>query len=164
MEADFHGWGMLLACYNSQSNNSGMQICAEKIIEQVEKVLAEDSDNGTALALGALSFAALGQMASARQWIERALLLDPDNLYMRYNLAWGLIAIFNDAEAAVDMLEPFLEKAGPSAIRLAANDPNLDRLRGDPRFQGMLASAKERLGVGPGAFTYPAASALPRRS
>ena len=86
-------------------------------------------------------------METAREWIDRALLLDPDNLYMRYNLAWPLLAFFNDKEAALEMIGPALEKAGRNLVSLAAADRNLEPLRGDPRFQKMLADAMARAGI-----------------
>lgn len=147
METDFHGLGMLAACYTALGNPAGVQHCAQRIITQVDKVLAADADNGIALALGALSFAALGDMERARQWIDRALLADPRNLFMRYNLAYGFLIRFNDPDRAMEMLDPVFAKAGPSTIRLAANDPNLDRLRDDQRFVAMLAAARDRLGM-----------------
>ena len=147
VEADFHGLGMLLACYNAQGNMTGAKPCASKIIEQVERVVARDPDNGVALALGSLSFATLGQTDRAKHWSDRAVRLDPDNLFMRYNLGWGQAVIFRDKEAAVDMLTPVLERGGPSTIRLAAVDPNLDSLRDHPRFCAMMADASRRAGI-----------------
>jgi adenylate cyclase len=147
MESDFHGWGMLAACYLAQGDSAGLQRCAEKLSGQVESALARDPDNGSALAFGALAFAVLGQMDRAREYIDRALLLDPENLYMRYNLAWPLLAYFQDRQATIDMVEPALAKAGRNLVRLAASDPNLDGLREDPRFKAILASAAERVGL-----------------
>ena len=144
-EGDFHSWGMLSAARLAQGNLAQAKKCAEKVLEHVEGVLARDPDNGAALAFGALSFAAVGQSERAREWIDRALLLDPDNLYMRYNLAWPLIAFFDDKEAALELLEPALAKGGRTLISLAAADHNLDPLRDDPRFQKMIETALARV-------------------
>jgi adenylate cyclase len=154
MDVDFHGWGMLLACCNAQQDIPGRQACAKKIIEQADEVLARDPDNGAALAFGALSYSALGQFDRARDWIDRALLLDPDNYFMRFNLAVNLVLFFKDREAAIEALESALAKGGPNVVTLIANDPNLDSIRDDPRFQQMLSLAKERVGL----VTAPAAS------
>ena len=156
-DGDFHSWGMLSAAYLAQGNMEQARDCANKVLEHVEGVLSRDPDNGAALAFGALSFAAVGEAERARQWIDRALLLDPDNLYMRYNLAWPLLAFFDDKEGALDLLEPALAKAGSTLVSLAAADRNLDRLRDDPRFQKMLEAAKARVGA-PGPATPPAAA------
>ena len=165
METDFHGWGMLAASYLAKGDLEQVRQCAARIIEQVEGALARDPDNGAALAFGALSFAAVGRLDRAREWIEQALLLDPDNLYMRYNLAWPLIAFFKDEAAAIDMLEPVLARAGPNVVRLAQADPNLDCLRTDRRFRQMLSAAEERLSLTARAPpSEPAASSAPLRS
>jgi adenylate cyclase len=147
MEADYHGLGMLFAYYNGRGDPDGARRTAERTVEQVEKVLAANPDNGAALAFGAMSLALLGKKDRARDWMERCLLVDPDNLQMRYNLAWGLNKVFGDREAAIDMLKPVFAQAGANIIRLAANDPNLDNLREDPRFETMMRSAKERVGL-----------------
>jgi adenylate cyclase len=148
METDYHGLGMLLAYYHAQGDVENAGRTAQRTIEQVEKVLACDPDNGAALAFGAMSLAALGNVDRAREWIERCLLVDPDNLQMRYNLAWGLNKVFRDTEAAIAMLRPVMEHAGANIIRLAANDPNLDNLRDDARFAAMMEAAKQRVGLG----------------
>ena len=146
VDTDFHSLGMLTAAYLARGDLERVRNCAEKMVVLIEQVLARDPDNGAALAFIALSLAALGQMERAREFVDRALLLDPNNLYMRYNLAWPMIAFFRDKEAAIDLLEPALANAGRNLISLAEADCNLDSLRGDPRFQNMLATARERVG------------------
>ena len=147
--ADFHGWGMLFACYLAKGDSARARGCAAKIIGLVEGVVSRDPDNGIALAIGANSFAALGRWDQARQWVSRAEQFDSANLFMRYNLTFGLAVVFNDKDAALKMIAPVLAKGGPSTIRLAAADPNLDSLRSEARFSDMLSAAFQRLGIEP---------------
>jgi adenylate cyclase len=167
-ESDFHSRGMLSAAYLAQGDLRRAQECARTVIEQVEAALTRNPDNGAALAYGALSFAAVGQLDRAREWIERALLLDPDNLYMRYNLAWPLLAFFKDKEAALAMLGPALARGGGNLVTLAEADRNLDPLRDDPRFQEMLKAAQARVRTtakpSEKAANRPAAASAPLRS
>jgi len=146
-ETDFHSRGMLSALYLARGNLEAARACAANVIEQVQAALARNPDNGAALAYGVLSFAAVGNFERAREWMERALLLDPDNMYMRYNLAWPALAFFKDTELALQLLEPALEKGGRTLVSLASADRNLDVLRDDPRFDRMLSEAKRRVGV-----------------
>ena len=149
-ETDFHSRGMLSALYLARGDKERARECAAKMIDHVEAALARDPDNGAALAYGALSFAAIGNAERARDWIDRALMLDPENMYMRYNLAWPVLAFFDDKEEALELLGPALAKAGKTLISLAAADRNLDPLRGDPRFDQMIDAAKARVGFGSG--------------
>ena len=155
-ESDFHSRGMLSALYLAQGDVESARACAAKVIGPVEAALVRNPDNGAALAYGVLSFAAAGNADRAREWIERALLLDPDNMYMRYNLAWPVLAFFDDREQALDLLEPALAKGGRTLVSLAEADRNLDRLRDDPRFRKMLEEAKARM-----VFGNEAASSAP---
>ena len=163
-ETDFHSRGMLSALYLARGDKERARDCAAKMIEHVESALARDPDNGAALAYGALSFAALGNADRAREWIDRALMLDPENMYMRYNLAWPVLAFFGDKEEALQLLEPALERAGKTLISLASADRNLDSLRDDPRFRRMLDAAQARVSGEPAEVSPPAASSTPLRS
>jgi len=164
-ESDFHSLGMLTAAYLAQGDMERVKLCAGKMTNLIGPVLARDPDNGAALAFVALSCAALGNLERAREYIERALLLDPDNLYMRFNLAWPLLIFFKDKQGALDLLGPALARAGRNLISLAAADHNLDMLRTDPRFELMLGEAKSRVGLTTiAAAASPAAASGPLRS
>jgi adenylate cyclase len=114
---------MLFAYYYSKADVDSARRVAKRTVEQVEKVLAANPDNGAALAFGAMALATGGDVDRARDWIERCLLVDPDNLQMRYNLAWGFNKVLNDQEAALDMLRPVFGRreqtssASPRTIR-----------------------------------------------
>ena len=144
-DSDFHSLGMLTATYLGCGEMGRVRECAERLVTLVGEVLSRDPNNGAAIAFAALSHGALGEQDKARELIERAILLDPDNLYMRYNLAWPLIAFFKDKDAAIELLGPALARGGGNLISLAAVDQNLDPIRDDPRFEQMLAAAVARV-------------------
>jgi adenylate cyclase len=62
------------------------------------------------MGMGVTALAALGETDRAKDWMRRALLIDPDNLQMRYNFACTLAASLGDPDAALDMLGPVLER------------------------------------------------------
>ena len=146
METDFHAWGMLFTCYKAQGREEMYAPTATSLLTQVERVLAEDPDNGAALSLGAASLAILGQPDRAKQWIGRAVLVDPDNLNMRYNFACAL-ANTDDLEGAVEMLRPVFAICGRTIINVAESDVDLDELSKHPDYRSMMAEAKQRLGM-----------------
>jgi adenylate cyclase len=80
--------------------------------------------------------------------MRRALVLDPDNLVMRYNTACALLRRFDEPGEALKTLEPFFDKVtSTSWIWHAEADPDFDQIRDDPRFKEMLCAAKQRLGI-----------------
>ena len=115
-------------------------------LERAEKAIARDSSNGRAFSFGVTALAVLGQRERAREWIDRALLLDPDNMLMRYNFACALSAHLNDVDGALDLLNSTLGSGyGRQTLLSMRADPDLDPIRDDPRFQAMMAEAEARL-------------------
>ncbi len=148
MESDWHNPSMLITCYNSIGDKTALNRAAKTALERAERAIAQDPTNGPALAVGASALSMFGEEERARDWIGRALLLDPDNLSMRYNLACSLARELGDPEAAMETLQLFFEKVNsPMHIRHLEVDPDLDDIRADPRFVAMLADAKQRLGM-----------------
>jgi adenylate cyclase len=148
METDWHNLLMLSTCYQSIGDAAGIQRAAQLTIERTQRAVTSDPTNGTALAAGAYALAMFGQTDRAREWTRRALLLDPDNLTMRYNLACTMIRQLGDSGDALEVLRPFFDRMNSATwLRHIEFDPDLDPIRDDPRFKEMFAAAKERLGM-----------------
>jgi adenylate cyclase len=147
-DTDWHNPLMLITCYEATGDQDKLLEAAGMARDRVQRAIAIDPMNGTALASGAHALAALGDKDRAREWMRRALVLDPDNLVMRYNTACSLLRRFDDPGEAMKTLEPFFEKVtSTSWIWHAEADPDFDQIRDQPRFKDMLAAAKERLGM-----------------
>jgi len=152
IETAFNAPFMLVSCYTALGDGDNARRVARIALERAEKAVAADRNNGNAMVTGASALAALGERDRAKDWMRRALLIDPDNLNMRYNFACTLAAWLGDAQAALDMLGPALERdEGRQLLQGVATDPDLAGLRGDPRFQAMIAAAEARLAAEAGA-------------
>jgi adenylate cyclase len=148
MESDWHNAAMLIGCYRVTGEPDQVRRVAQMTVERAEKAIARVPSNATILASGASALGTLGEDQKARDWIDRALLLDPDNNIMRYNLACALATDLRDAGHALEVLGPYFSTTlGVTHVRHAEVDPDLDPLRDDPRFKEMLAAAKQRLGM-----------------
>jgi adenylate cyclase len=151
MESDLSAPGMLITCYKTLGDLSDLHRVAEIALSRAERALAADPSSGKALAFGVNALAALGDASHAREWIERALVVDPENRSTRFNCACALSAHLNDADAAIELLAPIFERAPPSLIDHAMADTDLDPIRTDPRFQKMISRAQARIAAaGPG--------------
>jgi len=146
-ENDFGSAGMLITVYSALGKPEAAQRAAKIALERCEKILARDSNNAAALDHSPVSLAILGQRERAKQRMERALLIDPDNMTMRYNFVCALANYLGEKDAALEMLRPAFEQMGGlGLINHAKVDPDLDSIRDDPRFKEMLATAERRLG------------------
>ena len=145
MDTDYHDAGMLMTCYRALDDAENERRVAQMTVTRAERAVAQDPSNGTALAMGAGALGSLGDAPRARDWIARALLIDPDNILLRYNLSCSLILDLNDADGAMDMLGPYFEQATLGQIGHAEVDPDMNPIRDNPRFKAMVAAAMERL-------------------
>jgi adenylate cyclase len=145
VETDTGSPMMLISCYTALGDAENTRRIARIVLERAEKAVARDRSNGNALGAGVAALAALGEADRAQDWMRRALLIDPDNLLMRYNFSCAIARSLDDPEAVLAMLGPVLERDAGRIVRAVPTDPDLARLRGDPRFQAMLAAAEARL-------------------
>ena len=121
MDADWSSPMMLTTCYEAINDRAQLERVARMTMERTERALAKDPTNGTALAAGAYSLAMFGDKERAVEWMRRALVLDPDNLNMRYNLACTMVRQLGDVDETLNTLEPFFERVSSATIMIPAN-------------------------------------------
>ena len=97
------------------------------------------------MAYSAYALATLGEAERAKERMNRALLIDPDNLSMRYNFACVLLIHLNETDASLDVLGPVMESASIGHLNHVKADPDFIRLHDNPRFKAMIAAAEARL-------------------
>ena len=136
--------GLLMSCYSAVGDDEGAQRAAKMALARAEEALAQDHVDGAAIGCGASALAVLGKPDQARDLIRRALLIDPDNLRMRYNFACGAVMYLKDVDMALDLLDSVFAKMSVSWLRHAELDPDLDSIRNLPRYRALVAAAEKR--------------------
>jgi adenylate cyclase len=144
-ETDTTASSMLITICTALGDREGAHRAARVSLERAEAILAQDRSNGAAMAVCVCALGALGEADRCRDWIRRALLVDPDNQLMRYNCACTLSALLGDIEGAFDLMGPYLAQAPRFDVDWAKVDPDMAPLGDDPRFQAMIAAAEVRL-------------------
>ena len=104
---------------------------------------------GTAMAAMFSALLTLGEPERAKEWVRRAVLLDPDNLGMRYNLACDLIVNLRDYDGALELLGSVFRNGGAEQLAWLKSDPDIDAIRDDPRFMALVEETEARLGTAP---------------
>jgi adenylate cyclase len=145
VETDISSGGLLITCYTALGDKASLERVARRTLARAEKEMATDADNGSAMATIFSCLICLGETERAREWARRAVLIDPDNLGMRYNLACDFVVSVHDHDMALEMLRPVCRNAGHEQIAWIGADPDMDPLRGDPRFKELVAEAETRL-------------------
>jgi len=148
MPGDFHSPSMLMCCYVETGDKEARLKAAKQTLERSEAAIAKDPSNIGALSAGTGALVLFDELDRAKEWTRRALLLDPDNPPMLYNLACAFAVESKDLDASLDLFEQFFERIKSTTIlRHMEVDPDVDPLRDNPRFQELVAETRERLGM-----------------
>jgi adenylate cyclase len=145
METDINSPAMLMSCYVAVGNSEAARRSAQIALSRAEKAVAQDPSNGAVIAYSAYALATLGEAERAKERMNRALLIDPDDWSMRYNFACVLLIHLDEPDAALDVLGPVLENVAASFLSHIKVDPDFMRLRENPRFNAMIAAAEARV-------------------
>jgi adenylate cyclase len=147
LDTDINSASMLISCYTAVGDLRAVARVAEITLSRAETTLKQDPNNAAAVGCGAHALAAQGEAQRCKEWMKRALLLDPDNIKSRYNFACTLAAQLKETEAALEFLEAVFENVSIGLLNHAKADPDLDSLRNDPKFKAMVKAADARLAV-----------------
>ena len=144
-ESDFWALGMSIQCHEALNDLVAAKSAARRTMERVEKVLVTEPDHGGALGFGVTALATMGEVERAREWAERAILFDPENINLRYNLACSMVGL-REFDRAIELLATVFPVTKPQSVRWFETDTSLDPIRDDPRYKALVAEATERLG------------------
>ena len=149
MEADYASGALIITCHTALGDMDAVRRVAERTIARAEKVVAAEPDNGSAMGSMVTCLISLGEIERAREWARRAMLIDPDNMSMRYNLACDSVISLNDFDLALELLGPVCATMGQERLEWLRSDPDFDPIRTDERFMAMIRAAEQRLAAMP---------------
>ncbi len=108
-----------------------------RALDIVTRHLALNPDDARAATMRAVAHMRVGETAAGLAWAERAVQIDPEDAGVRYNVAC-LYSLAGEIDRAIDDLYESL-RCGFGNVEWFSRDPDLEPLRGDPRFQALLA-------------------------
>jgi adenylate cyclase len=135
---DYQALILLIQIYRSLGRDADKKNAARRGVERAEKDLTVHPDNPRSAYLGAAALVVLGENDRAREWLSRALAIDPHDIWTQYNAAC-IYTNLGDIERAFDLLERVLPHAGHELkAGWIKHDSDLDPLRNHPRYQKIL--------------------------
>jgi len=136
-EDDFQAAGLAHTIYRSLGRPDDMRRAATRAIEAAKRAISVNPGDSRALQLGAIALFNVGEAGTSKEWADRALEVDPDEVSTLYNVAC-LSVLAGDSTRAFDLLERAVE-LGWSRPEWLRQDPDLAPLRGEPRYERLLS-------------------------
>ncbi len=134
---DYQALAMLRMIYPSIGREADIGPVARRAIERAERELAQHPENPRPAYLGAGCLLSIGENDRAREWLGRAMAIDPDDVLTQYNIAC-VLAQLGDHDEAFDLLERLLPRANHETKSWIKNDSDFDSLRALPRYEKVL--------------------------
>jgi len=130
--SDYQGPLLAAPIYKALGNKEAFEKWAREGIARAERWLADYPTNHRAYYLGAGALLDLGERERAFEWAERALAIDPSDPSIRYNMGC-FYAKAGEVDKAFECLRDSI-----TSRSWAENDPDLEKIREDPRYQAFL--------------------------
>jgi adenylate cyclase len=132
---DFHAAALLAKTLAALGQKEQALAIQRRVYDLVDYHLRLVPDDARALGDGAVALVVMGRVGEGMELAKRAVAADDSP--MPYYAA-SAIALAGKTEAALDALEQVI-RAGWSHHDFLKNDPDWSGLRGEPRYQGLLA-------------------------
>jgi adenylate cyclase len=135
---DYQSLTLVIQIYHSLGRDRDKEDAARRGLERAERELTLHPENPRPAYLGAAALVRLGETDRAKEWLSRALAIDPDDILTQYNAAC-IYSLLGDIEPAFDLLERLLPHAGRELYAgWIKHDSDLNALRSHPRYQKIL--------------------------
>ncbi len=134
---DYQSSILLIQIYRSLRRDRDIGDVARRGIERAERELTLHPENPRPAYLGAAALLAVGEMERAKEWLSRALAIDPDDILTQFNVAC-IYSLLGEVEPAFDLLERLLPHANHETKAWVKHDSDFDALRNHPRYQKVL--------------------------
>lgn len=133
-EEDYESPTLAANCYEGLGDAEGARRMSVLGVERATAILRDYPDNQRAYYLGSGPHEILGDLETARAWMEKAIELSPADKATQYNAAC-FYARTGDIERSLDLLEQSI-----SARAWIENDPDLEPLRQHPRYKKLVST------------------------
>jgi TolB-like protein/Flp pilus assembly protein TadD len=127
--------------YRSLARAADERSAAARQVAAAERALRADPTDARVLSLSSGSLVVLGRIDEARAWTRRSCELEPDEPYVHYNAAC-VFAQLGQIEEALTALESGTEYGRLCRPSWVEHDEDLASLRGNPRFEALLAKMR----------------------
>lgn len=135
-EDDFQAAGLAQSIYRDLGRMQDVTRAANRCVDAAKRTIAVNPGDSRALQLGAVALHGLGEHELSKEWADRAIEVDPDEISTLYNVAC-LFSMSGDAERALDLLERAVELGWARAEWLRA-DPDFTTVQDHPRYKALL--------------------------
>jgi adenylate cyclase len=135
---DYQSLILLIQIYRSLGRDRDIEGVARRGVERAERELTQHPENPRPAYMGANALLALGEEDRAKEWLSRAMAIDPDDILTQYNVAC-VLARLGDLDPAFDLLERLLPHANHETKSWIRYDSDFDGLRSHPRYAKVLA-------------------------